>query len=241
MEIEKPVILCLTNTVTINWVANVLLACGAAPIMSHDAREIDELLSISKALYINIGTLSAPFTALVTHAVNSAKQIGIPIVLDPVGAGASALRTNTAKALLPYVDVLRGNASEILALAEMDAQTQGVEAVHTTKEAMSAAVQLAKENKLVVAISGKEDFITNGYRRVSCQGGSDLSPYVTGMGCALTAMIAACCARMSCHFDAAHAAVTQMNECAEKTDVDGPGTFQAALLDTLFSEETYYV
>ena len=237
----KDTILCLSNTVTMNFVANVLLACGAAPIMSNDAREIDELLSISKALYMNIGTLSEPFTALVTHAVNSAKQIGIPILLDPVGAGASALRTNTASALLPYVDVLRGNASEILALANVCQETQGVESTHKTQDAMSAAIKLAKEYKLIVAISGKKDFITDGYRRVSCQGGSDLSPYVTGMGCALTAMIAAFCTKQACRFEATYAAVKHMNECAENTGSMGPGCFQSALIDSLFQREVSHV
>lgn len=187
----KPLILCLVNHVTINAVANCLLSIGSAPIMSESIEEIEELIQISHAVYINIGTLTSEFMDRAKFACIIAKQYNKPVILDPVGAGASKIRTESAKKLLPFVDIIRGNASEILAIFGTCQKTMGVESIHKVSDATEPARQIAKNYNIIVMISGANDFVTDGINEIGFSFGSNLMPLVTGMGCRVTAVIAA--------------------------------------------------
>ena len=238
----KPLVLCLTNYVTMDFVANSLLACGAAPIMSNDEREFEELIKISSAVYINIGTLNEAFVKQCEAAVVIAKKYKKPIVLDPVGAGASAIRTAAAKTLAVHANIIRGNASEILALAGDASNTRGVEATNSIDDAREFAESLARALNCVVVISGAEDFITDGSKNQSLKFGSDLMPLVTGMGCALTGVIAAFAGSMGDTFDAAVSGAAYFSLCgsAAHTTCKGPGEFKVKFLDALYVGELSY-
>lgn len=232
---SKPLILCLTNVVTMDFMANSLLALGAAPIMSCEDTELEELIKISHAINLNIGTLDHSFINRCRQAANIANHYKKPIILDPVGAGASLIRTQSARELMRFANVIRGNASEIMALVDNQINTAGVESTQTTTLAKDSANQLANSLKATVVVSGEEDFVTNGDQQESLTYGSSIMPMITGMGCTLTAVIAAFCAVQPDSFLAATLATTYFGICgnltARKTQL--PGTFRTLFIDTL--------
>ncbi len=236
----KPLVLCLTNYVTMDFMANSLLALGAAPLMSVCDAEIEELVKISHAININIGTLDDDSIARYYKAVKFAKQYNKPLILDPVGAGASIIRTNCARELMKYVDIIRGNASEIMALIDDDVKTLGVESLNPTKQAKDQAKILANKFNCTIVISGAEDFITDGTREESLTFGSPLMPLVTGMGCTLTAVIAAFRATINDSFEAAKYATSYFGLCGNLANIkaDKPATFRSAFIDELYSADT---
>ena len=179
-----------------NQTANGLLALGASPIMAHASEELSDLLAIASALVINIGTLDANWINSMKQAMRIAKERKIPIVLDPVGAGASRLRTNTCNELLAIAapSVIRGNASEILALANTGQITKGVDSTATPDDAKETALMLAREMECVICISGAIDWCIKEDKSFAIHNGVPLMTRVTGMGCTATAMIAAFCA-----------------------------------------------
>ena len=231
----KPLVLNLTNYVTMDFMANSLLAIGAAPIMSEDIREIEELIQISGALHINIGTLTPEFIERTKFACDIAKKYNKPIVLDPVGVGASKIRMESAKAILPFVDILRGNASEIMAIHGLSSKELGVESTHKVSDSLEAARELAKTQKITVVVSGAEDFITNDSQEQILEFGSSLMPLVTGTGCSLTAVIAAFRAVIPDSFEAAKLAVAYFGlsgQIAENSS-NGSGSFRVEFIDNL--------
>lgn len=236
---QKPLILCISNVVTMEFVANSLLAVGAAPMMSACEDELQELLKIAAALYINIGTLDHHFIQLSKKAIHLANKDHKPIVLDPVGAGASRLRTETSKDILTYSQFIRGNSSEIIALAEQEQEqeqaTYGVEATHASVEAEEIAARISRENNSIVIVSGPVDFITNGEKSVKVPFGSQQMQWVTGMGCCMTAMIAAFQSVMPDPFDAGVLAAYYFSLCGEIVSQkhQRPGLFKIAFLDQL--------
>ncbi|MEJ2724929.1 MAG: hydroxyethylthiazole kinase, partial [Deltaproteobacteria bacterium] len=149
---KKPLIHNITNLVVMNYTANVLLACGASPVMAHAAEEVEEMVSLAGALVLNIGTLTPYWVDSMISAGRRANDRGIPIILDPVGSGATTLRTQSAKRLIRElsVAVIRGNASEVLSLAQEGSQTKGVDSVHTVEEAQTAALLLAQELQITL-------------------------------------------------------------------------------------------
>lgn len=233
----KPLILCLTNHVTMDFMANCLLSIGAAPIMSEDGRELDELVRICHAVNINIGTLDRDFVERANTTVQFAKEYHKPFILDPVGAGATHVRTAASRTLLSSADIIRGNASEIMAVIAGTHQTLGVEATHQVSDAELSAIQLAKANHCIVVVSGEKDFVSDGQRKECLHFGSSLMPLVTGMGCTLTAVIAAFAAVIPDKFKAAYLATAYFGLCgsiaAQKTDK--PGSFRTLFIDELFS------
>ncbi|RZI45539.1 hydroxyethylthiazole kinase [Rickettsiales endosymbiont of Peranema trichophorum] len=239
LRTKKPLILCLTNLVTMEFVANTLLAVGAAPIMTTSENEINELVNIASALYINIGTLNDPFIKLSAKAIEIAQKHNVPIVFDPVGAGATTIRTNTSKSILPFAKFVRGNSSEIIALADHHHQTYGVEATHTTDEAASIATSISKKNNLVVMVSGPVDLITNGDQSIKVPFGSKLMQTVTGMGCTLTAVIAAFQSIEQDPFQAVIIAAHYFALCGEVVSkkYQTPGAFKVAFLDQLHTPD----
>ncbi len=235
---QKPLILCLTNYVTMDFMANSLLALGAAPLMSESQDEIEELASLSQAIYINIGTLNDVFMDRALFAAKIANSIGKPLILDPVGAGASKLRTSAAIELLPYAQVIRGNASEIISLAGANGATKGVESSDPVTKAISSACLLAKQHKTVV-VSGPEDFITNGVENSTLPFGSNLMPLITGMGCTMTAVLGAFVACHSNYFLAAVQATAYFGLCGQLAHEKSkaPATFKQTFIDNLFDPD----
>lgn len=233
----KPVVLNLTNSVTQDFMANVLLALGAAPIMSSSIAEIPELVSISGAVNVNIGTLENEFINIAKHAAKDANAKNKPIILDPVGAGASQLRTDSAIELSQYANIIRGNSSEIMALVRDDVVTNGVESSHQSQDAIESAKFLAKKHKSVIAISGETDYIIGIDTISENYYGDELMTRVTGMGCALGAVIAAFAAVEPDHFLATNVAIAFYTLVAQdaRRRADKPAKFRAEFIDSLFA------
>jgi hydroxyethylthiazole kinase len=234
---RQPLVHNITNYVVMNWTANVLLALGASPVMAHAREEVEEMAGLSSALVLNIGTLSRPWVAAMVRAAGAARRKGIPIVLDPVGAGATRMRTESARKLLKDFrpDVLRGNASEIIALAGGEFRTKGVDAGCGVEAARAAATVLARKYRIVVVVTGPQDLITDGNREVRVNNGHQLMSRVTGTGCAATAVTGAFCAVEHDTFSAAVGALVVFGIAGELAarGRPGPGTYAVRLLDEL--------
>lgn len=231
----KPLVLCITNYVTMDFVANSLLALGAAPIMSEDIREIEELIQISGAVYINIGTLTTEFIERAKHSCIIAKKYNKPIIFDPVGMGASKIRKEAAEEILPFVDIIRGNASEIMSVYGLGSKALGVESSHKVTDALEAAKALALKKDITVVVSGSEDFITDGRNEEMLGFGSEIMPLITGMGCSLTAVVAAFRAVSSDSFEAAKLAVVYFGLSGQivEASTKSSGSFRVLFIDQL--------
>lgn len=236
---RKPLIHNITNFVVMNSTANVLLACGASPVMAHAAEEVEEMVSLAGALVLNIGTLAPDWVASMLKAGRRANEIGIPIILDPVGSGATRLRTESAQHLLRElaVSVVRGNASEVLSLAKEGSRTRGVDSRHGVEEAAEAAVSLSQELDTVLAITGAVDLITDGKTICRVFNGHELMGYVTGTGCAATVIIGAFLAVDPSPLSAAVTGLAYFGLAGEKAaeSANSPGQFQVGLYDALYT------
>ncbi len=237
---KNPIIHNISNLVVMPITANLLLSLGASPIMAHAQEELAEILSLAKALVINIGTLDDYWINSITMAQEIALQTKIPIAFDPVGVGASHYRTETAKKILSRgVQVIRGNASEIMALVDPHIKTKGVDSLQTSESALPSAVRLAKKYHCTVVVSGKIDLIVDQSNYVTLQCGTPLFTKVVGMGCSLTAIIGSFLAVNQDPFLAAVHAMTIFGltgELAAKTAL-GPGSFYTQLLDHFYKLE----
>jgi len=236
---QKPLVHNITNYVVMNYTANALLACGASPVMAHAAEEVEEMVTLAGALVLNIGTLSPPWVEAMIKAGKRAQAVHVPVVLDPVGAGATRLRTDSARRLIEEfpVQVIRGNASEILSLAGgKSGRTKGVDTVHTVDEAGDAAMELARELRTTLAITGAVDLITDGRQIIRVMNGHEMMGRVTGTGCTATVIVAAFLAVDSNPLEAAATALSFFGLAGEKAAAksSAPGTFQIALLDALY-------
>ncbi|MBI2706876.1 MAG: hydroxyethylthiazole kinase [Proteobacteria bacterium] len=232
----KPLILNVTNYVTMDFMANSLLALGAAPVMSEDPDELEELGALARSINLNIGTLNPQFLERARALMTIQNK---PMILDPVGAGATHIRTKAALEFLPYARIVRGNASEIMALTASSAKTLGVESTHVSQQALNAAQTLSKQYNLVVAISGATDIVVNKTHTQSLCFGSPLMQYITGMGCTLTAVIATFHAVESDPFQAALLGTTYFGLCGEQAahKSNTPGSFKTAFLDSLYDPD----
>ncbi|HAH32871.1 MAG TPA: hydroxyethylthiazole kinase [Elusimicrobia bacterium] len=241
VRFAKPLVHNITNYVAMNFTANALLAVGASPVMADAAEEIEDIVFLSSAVVLNIGTLNPRWVLSMKGALKAASACGKPVVLDPVGAGATAYRTAAARELLESgsIAVLRGNASEIQAVAGAAdaARTRGVDSSCSSSLALEAADALAAKYGCAVSISGAKDFIRSRDGTMSLANGVELMTKVTGMGCALSALTGAFAGVCGSAFEAAYtaAAVTGIaGEMArEKTAL--PGSFQACFLDCLYA------
>jgi len=241
-DVEKirqtvPLVHNITNYVVMNNTANALLALGASPIMAHAIEEVEDLVNISAALVINIGTLSGSWVAAMQKAMLKAQELNKPIVLDPVGAGATPYRTATIQKFLATIHptVIRGNASEITAILGEDAKTKGVDSHQIPELAVDAAKALAKSCQCTVVISGAKDFIVNAAEILKIENGQALMTKVTGMGCTATALIGAFLAVNSDSLMAAVHAMAVMGITGEiaAEKAAGPGSLQMHFLDAL--------
>ncbi|MHB2169074.1 hydroxyethylthiazole kinase [Alsobacter sp. R-9] len=238
---ERPLVHNITNFVVMNFTANVLLAAGASPAMVHAVEEVEEFVAFSRALVVNIGTLDAGFVAGMERAATAAAKAGVPWVLDPVGVGATGYRNRVAAGLLDRGPaVVRGNASEIIALAGVSgARPRGVDSAAGSEEALAAARSLSARSGAVVAITGATDYVVSGDDVSGITGGHPMSQDVTGTGCATTALVGACLA-VAGPRDGAVAALSLMKAAATRAAAaaQGPGSFAVHLLDALHAIST---
>lgn len=239
---QRPLVQAITNYVSMDAAANVLLAIGASPAMVHAAEEVEEFVAFSGALVVNIGTLSPTFVPGMEAAAAAAQRLGKPWVLDPVGAGATRYRDRTVERLLhSKPSIIRGNASEIISVARIAgvdadaAKPKGVDAAHGVDEARASAVGLARRAGCVVAATGAVDFITDGARVAETANGSALMSQVTALGCALSGVVAAFAALTEDHFLATAAAIAVYGVAGDiaAEQASGPGSFRVAFLDAL--------
>jgi len=236
-----PLVHNITNFVVMNPTANILLAMGASPVMAHSRKEAADMAAMAGALVLNIGTLAEKWIEAMLLAARAANQRGIPVILDPVGSGATSYRTRTVKHILSEVkiSVIRGNASEVLSLAVDDVKTKGVDSsLFLSDEIVGAAGAIARQHGCIVAISGENDLITDGNRLFRVANGVPLMTRVTGLGCGLSAVAGAFCAVADDDLLAATAAAFGFyGLCAELAlgVSDRPGSFFVAFLDSLYS------
>jgi hydroxyethylthiazole kinase len=236
LRTTAPLVHCLTNTVVQTLTANALLAAGAAPAMVDAPEEAGDFAAIASAVLVNVGTLNARTAEAMRLAARSAGAAGVPWVLDPVAVGGLAFRTALAAELVGLrPTVIRGNASEVLALAGAAGGGRGVDSTAAVDDAAAAAADLAGRTGGVVAVSGEVDLLTDGRRTVRVAGGSPLLTRTTGAGCALGALVAAYVAVTDDPLTGAVAAHAHVGLAAEiAADLaDGPGTFAPAWLDAL--------
>lgn len=234
---EAPLVLNITNYVVMNSTANALLAIGASPVMAHAIEEVEDMVALASALVINIGTLSEPWVAAMLKAGRAARARKIPIVLDPVGCGATQYRTRVAQTLLNEVHptVVRGNASEIRALAGAGGGARGVDSRQTPDEALEDARLLSRSAGCVVSVSGAVDLVVKDERVAKIANGHAIMTRVTGMGCTASAVTGALAAVNASAFDAASNAMVLMGVAGEMAAerAAGPGSFQMHFLDVL--------
>jgi len=236
---NKPLIHNITNYVVMNYTANALLAMGASPVMAHAQNEVEDMVAFAGALVLNIGTLTDDWISSMVTAGKKASQLNTPIVLDPVGSGATPLRTASAKQIISdtRVSVIRGNASEILSLRDENSKTKGVDSLHSVDEAAEAARNLAEELHTTLAITGPVDLITDGQRVLRVSNGHPLMAYVTGTGCTATATIGAFLAVDDNALSATATALAFFGLAGEiaAESASAPGTFMIQLLDALYT------
>lgn len=233
----RPLVHNITNHVAMNSMANVLLAIGASPAMVHAREEAAEFTALAGALTLNIGTLSPHWVEAMEAAALVAGETGRPWVLDPVAVGATRYRRETGARLLALSpDVIRGNASEIIALAGQAGGGRGVDSTDSADAALEAARRLARQTDAVVAVTGEMDLVTDGRRLARLAGGHPLMPRVTTLGCALTGVVAAFLAGADDSFEATVAALASYAVAGELAGevAQGPGSFAVAFLDALF-------
>ena len=238
---KSPLVHNITNYVAMNFSANALLAIGASPVMAHAVEEMDDMVAIASALVINIGTLDAEWVRGMLTAGRAAHRMGKPIVLDPVGVGATPYRTETAWEIIRecHPTIIRGNASEIMALVNADIKSKGVDSSQSSDDAVESARQLAKTTGAVVVISGPTDYITDGIRTETVTYGSPLMTRVTAMGCTASSIVGAFAAINPDPIEAATHAMMAMGICGERAVAKNasPGSLLINFVDELYRLE----
>lgn len=246
-----PLIHCITNYVTVNDCANILIACGGSPIMADDEAEVEEITSICNGLVINIGTLNQRTIPSMLLAGKKSNELGHPVILDPVGAGASKLRTETSRKLIQQVSfqIIRGNISEIKTLAIGSGTTKGVDAdvadivtEDTIDSVISFAKGFAKSTGAVIVITGATDIVCDSQKAYIIRNGHPMMSEITGSGCMLTAMMGAYMAANNENpLEAAAAAVTVMGICGElaqkliESRGGGNSTYRNYIIDEIYN------
>ena len=235
---RKPLVHQITNYVVMNETANATLALGALPVMAHASEEVEEMVRLAGALVINIGTLSRPWVEAMAAAGRAANAAGVPVVLDPVGAGATTFRTESAQRLLAEVDVavLRGNAGEVATLVGREAEVRGVESIGAGADRAELARAAARSLGVVASVTGAVDHVSDGDRVVAVKNGHELLAKVTGTGC-MSSAITGCFlkAKRDAPLEAAAEALAAFGVAGEDAaqDARGPGSFHVNLYDAL--------
>lgn len=242
---KAPLVHNITNFVVMNNTANALLALGASPVMAHAPEEVAEMAAMVSAVVLNMGTLSECWVEAMLLAGQSALEHNVPIVFDPVGLGATSYRNQTARRIFKQFtpSIIRGNASEIMALAaerfdtQQQIKTKGVDSTAASDNAIETAQRLAQQLGTVIAISGAEDFITDGETVHSLKNGSPMMAHVTGMGCTASAITGAFAGVNTDMLEAAAHAMAVMGIAGELATLQskGPGSLQVNFLDQLYT------
>lgn len=248
---ETPLVHCITNYVTVNDCANILLACGGSPIMADDSEEVEDITSICDGLVINIGTLNKNTIESMILAGKKANSLGRPVILDPVGAGASTFRTQTVEKLLDEIHftVIRGNISEIKTLTKENGMTKGVDAnladaitEENLEDVIHFAQDFAKKTEAVIVITGAIDLVVDTCQAYAIKNGHPMMAKVTGTGCMLTAMIGAYLASNKRQpLEATVAAICAMGLCGEIAydkmlkNEGGNGSYRNDLIDSIYN------
>ena len=237
---RKPLVHQITNYVVMNETANATLALGALPVMAHAPQEVEEMASAAGALVLNIGTLSDHWIEAMLLAGAAANRADVPIVLDPVGAGATEYRTETARRLLDalQIAVVRGNAAEVATLAGREAEIRGVEAIGASGSPAGLARDAARELGCVAAVTGPVDHVSDGDRSYAIANGHELLGAVSGTGCMATSVTGSFLAvRREAPLEAAAEALVAFGVAGEDAALvaKGPGTFHATLYDALYN------
>jgi hydroxyethylthiazole kinase len=234
---RKPLVHNITNYVVMNETANAILALGALPVMAHAQEEVQQMVGLAGALVLNIGTLSPEWVESMAVAGKAANERGVPVVLDPVGAGATDYRTRAAKRLLDEIDVavLRGNAGEVATLVGIEAEVRGVESVGGGGDPAELAREAARTLGVVASVTGAVDHVSDGDRSVAIANGHELLASITGTGCMSTALTGCFLAGKDDPFEAAVEALVAFGVAGEDAAVGakGPGTFHVNLYDAL--------
>jgi hydroxyethylthiazole kinase len=221
-----------------NFTANTLLTAGASPVMAHALVEVRDMVKLSQSLVVNIGTLSPLWVESMIASINEAQNKNIPVILDPVGAGATPYRNESLQKILKSgnISVIRGSASEIMSLDQSKIKTKGVDSAESSNTAIDYAKRIALNYNCVVCVSGETDYITDGVRLRSIKNGHVLMSRVTGMGCAATALIAAFAAIHKNLFEATLNAMAIIGIAGEIAAIqsEGPGSFQVHFFDELY-------
>lgn len=239
---QAPLVHNITNFVVTSYNANALLALGASPVMAHAHEEVKDMTALARALVLNIGTLDPYWVQSMKLAMSTAKKLARPVILDPVGAGATAYRNETVRELISMgpPSVIRGNASEIMSIVGMTTSTKGVDSASSSDNAVKAAGELAKKINGTVCISGENDHvIDNKGRWLRLSNGHEWMTRITGTGCSASAMVGAFCAVQPDMWRATAAAMAYLGVAGEVASENvirqnqGIGLLQAYLLDTL--------
>jgi hydroxyethylthiazole kinase len=237
---QKPLVHQITNYVVMNETANATLALGALPVMAHAREEVEQMASAASGLVLNIGTLSAAWVESMLMAGRAANRAGVPVVLDPVGAGATDYRTEAAHRIAREVDlaVVRGNAAEVATLAGRRAEIRGVESIGAAEDPAELARAAAQALGCTVAVTGPVDNVSDGDRVLAVANGHELLGMVTGTGCMSTAMIG-CFLAVRESFEAAAEALVAFGVAGEDAarGARGPGSFHVGLYDALANLE----
>ena len=237
---KRPLVHNITNFVVMNETANAILCIGALPIMSHAVEEVQEMVGIASALVLNIGTLAPDWIDAMELAGKQANKANIPVVLDPVGVGATTLRTDASKRLLDSVDIsiVRGNAGEVAALAGIDSEVRGVESIGASAPPEEIAGRFASNYGCAAAITGEVDVVSDGKQVAKISNGHVMLSKVVGTGCMATVMVGAFAAVDRDPFTAAVgglAAFGIAGEMAATASGDRPGTFHTELYNALYA------
>ena len=239
---RKPLIHHITNFVVMNETANLTLCLGALPVMAHALQEVEEMIAAAGALVLNIGTLTPELIDTMIVAAGKANELGIPVVLDPVGAGATTLRTDSARRILDEtkVSIVRGNCAEVSILAGLGGEIRGVESIGSDEGIIETAKAFSAKTGCVAAITGKEDVVSDGKRVAVIRNGDQMLATVTGTGCMSTTAVAGFAAVQGDMFMASVGGLVTFGIAGEQAaDISGerPGTFHAALYDSLAAIE----
>jgi hydroxyethylthiazole kinase len=234
----KPLVHQITNYVVMNETANATLALGALPVMAHAREEVEEMAAIAGALVLNIGTLSPAWVDAMLLAGRAANAHGVPVVLDPVGAGATTYRTETAKRILGEVQVavLRGNAGEVATLVGVEAEVRGVESIGAGGDPSDLALEAAQTLGVVASVTGPVDHVSDGERVIRVENGDPLMASITGTGCISSALTGCFLAvNRDRPLEAAAGALVAFGVAGEDAarGAKGPGSFHVALYDAL--------
>ncbi|HEY5561483.1 MAG TPA: hydroxyethylthiazole kinase [Clostridiaceae bacterium] len=246
---NKPLVHHITNYVTTNDCANIVLAIGGSPVMADAIEEVEDMVSIASALVINIGTLNDVKVESMIRAGKKANEIGVPVILDPVGVGATPYRKETALRLIKEIkfSIIRGNMAEIKILNGMSALSKGVDSEETQSDnGKDIAKELAQKLNTVVAVTGKVDYISDGTGVITLNNGHEMLSNVTGTGCMSTSLIGTYCGVTKDYLVAAAAGIITMGiagEIAHNNLIgnEGSGSFRVKLMDAIyrFSQEDF--